>query len=35
MTSFVQFLFWPIVVLLVLSAGRQCIARLLDNIQRR
>jgi hypothetical protein len=31
MTSFVQFLFWPMVALLVMSAGRQCIARWLGN----
>jgi hypothetical protein len=31
MASFVQFLFWPIVVLLVVSAGRQCVAGLLGN----
>ena len=29
MSSFVQFLFWPIVALLVMSAGRECIRRLL------
>jgi len=31
MTSLVQFLFWPIVALLVVSAGRQSIARLLGK----
>jgi hypothetical protein len=34
MSSFVQFLFWPIVVLLVMSAGRECVKRLL-SLQKR
>lgn len=34
MTSFVRFLFWPTVALLVLSVGRQCMARLLDRNRR-
>lgn len=35
MTSFVQFLFWPVVVLLVVSAGRESIAGLLRTWPRR
>jgi hypothetical protein len=29
MTAFVQFLFWPVVLLLVVTAGRQFVARML------
>ena len=29
LTAFVQFLFWPVVALIVLTAGRDAIARLL------
>jgi hypothetical protein len=34
MTAFVRFLFWPTVALLVLSVGRQGMARLLDRNRR-
>jgi hypothetical protein len=35
MTALVELMFWPVVALLVVSAGRQCIARLLRASHRR
>jgi len=34
MTAFVQFLFWPTVALLAVTAGRQCMVRLLGSSRR-
>jgi hypothetical protein len=35
MSSFVQFLFWPLVVLLLMSAGRECVKRFLAAQKHR